>query len=259
MSSVLRAWLQFGGVPASWPAGAPRVLKSTPDEAVVSLETMVLLTMFTASASCSETPRAVPAGHVVGDDVVGDGDVYQLRRTCVGKLATSVPLTPGSAGRRRCRFPRALPMIRLALITRPGPVPSLSPGAQSASVTVLPHSWPPRVEVRHPGRAHDDEAAAVGRDGRVGALVEQDRVVLDVAVPAEPDVSEAAAVAGAHVAADPVVVELIVVGAGAEADAARARRRGREQFVADGGVLRDRVVVHVHVQVEAVRQLRVGR
>ena len=36
--------------------GAPSVLKSTPDEAVVSLETMVLLMKFTANASNSETP-----------------------------------------------------------------------------------------------------------------------------------------------------------------------------------------------------------
>ena len=49
-------------------------------------------------------------------------------------------------------------------------------------------------------------------DGRVGALVEQDRVVLDVAVVAEAEVRNTAAVTRAHVAAHPVVVELVVVG-----------------------------------------------
>ena len=113
-----------------------------------------------------------------------------------------------------------------------------------------------RIDV---GSAHDEHAAAVGRDGRVHALVEQERVVLDVTVVDEAQVAEAAAVAGAQVAAHPVVVELVVVGAGADADTARARRRGREQLVAGGGVQRDVVVVDVDVQVIAVRQLHVGQ
>ena len=37
-------------------SGAPIVLKSTPDEAVVSLDMIVLLMMFTSSASSSEIP-----------------------------------------------------------------------------------------------------------------------------------------------------------------------------------------------------------
>ncbi len=64
--------------------------------------------------------------------------------------------------------------------------------------------------------------------------------MLDVAVVAESEVSDAAAVTGAQVSADPVVVELVVVGAGAEGDAARPCRRGGEQFITDGGVRRDR-------------------
>ena len=40
--------------------------------------------------------------------------------------------------------------------------------------------------------------------------------MLDVAVPDEAYVSKTAAVTGAHVSADPVVVELVVVGAGAQ-------------------------------------------
>src|ERR1700750_2608572 len=42
--------------PGALASGAPRVLKSTPEDAVVSLEATVLLMKFTASASCSETP-----------------------------------------------------------------------------------------------------------------------------------------------------------------------------------------------------------
>src|SRR6202023_4060547 len=36
--------------------GAPKVLNSTPEEAVVSFDMMVLLTRLTANASCSDTP-----------------------------------------------------------------------------------------------------------------------------------------------------------------------------------------------------------
>src|SRR5215475_15118033 len=38
------------------PSGAPRVLNSTPAEAVVSFAITVLLTNFTRNASCSDTP-----------------------------------------------------------------------------------------------------------------------------------------------------------------------------------------------------------
>src|SRR5262249_20657647 len=104
-------------------------------------------------------------------------------------------------------------------------------------------------------RAHDQDSAAVGRDGRVGALVEQDRVVLDVAGVYESAVGKAAAVTRAQFSADPVVREPVEVRAGGDGDAAASRRRSGEQLVADGRVLGDRVVVHVDVQVEAVRQL----
>ena len=105
--------------------------------------------------------------------------------------------------------------------------------------------------------AHDQKAAAVGCDRRIGALVEQDRVVLDIAAVAEPDVRETAAVAGAQVPAYPVGIELVEVGTGADADTACPRRRRREQLVAGGSVNRDVVVVHVHVQVVAVGQLQI--
>ena len=90
--------------------------------------------------------------------------------------------------------------------------------------------------------------------GMVGLVLwlNEDHVVLDVAVLAEAEVNDATAVAGAQVAAHPVVVEPVEVRAGAEADAARTCRGGREQLVAHGGVLVIAVVVHVDVHVVAV-------
>ena len=82
--------------------------------------------------------------------------------------------------------------------------------------------------------------------------------MLDVAVVAETVMRQTAAVTGAQVAAQPVVVELVVVRAVAEVDTARPGRRRREQLIAGRGVRRDRVVVDVHVHVEAVRQLGAG-
>src|SRR5205823_7434652 len=78
-----------------------------------------------------------------------------------------------------------------------------------------------RIAVRG---THDEDAAAVRRDGRARALVKQDAVVLDVAVVAVPDVTDTAAVTGAQVAAYPVVVELVEIRAVAEAGTARPRR-----------------------------------
>ena len=60
----------------------------------------------------------------------------------------------------------------------------------------------------------------------------------------------------ADVAAHPVVVELVVVVAGAEGGAAAARQRAGEQLIAERGVVGDAVVVHVDVQLQAIRQVR---
>src|SRR5262249_13682039 len=75
----------------------------------------------------------------------------------------------------------------------------------------------------------------------------------------EAQVANAAAVARADISADPVVVELVVIGTGADAHAAGPGRSTREQFVTRRRVIFDHVVVDVHVELEAVRQLRVGR
>src|SRR5207302_2321189 len=102
--------------------------------------------------------------------------------------------------------------------------------------------------------AHDDETATIGRDCGVGALVEEDGIVLDVAIEGEPDMADAAAISTAQIAAYPVVVELVIVGAGADADAARTRRTGREQFIAGGRIPCDIVVMDIQIDVFAVWQ-----
>src|SRR5437764_14848482 len=96
--------------------------------------------------------------------------------------------------------------------------------ATSASATTATSSTTPSSSTRAPTRpsqptvvvsslwallirsAHNDETTTVGWDGRVGALVEEDGVVLDVAVVAEADVADAATISGAQVAAHPVEI-----------------------------------------------------
>src|SRR6266481_4314761 len=94
---------------------APSVLKSTPADAVVSFETIVLF--------WTVTPY-----HVI------DSRLY-------GGVTTSVPLT--CCRRRPPPLPLSalLPMIRFESIMRFAPVPSPSPGGQSATSAPL-HSLP---------------------------------------------------------------------------------------------------------------------
>src|ERR1700756_148078 len=131
--------------------GAPMVLKSTPDDAVVSLDMIVLLMMFAFNASSRETPApSQPATLltmmllVTVAEYHGDLDPGRPGKVTVllpfGKLSTSEPLT--CCRRRPPPLPlsAALPMIRLALITRPGPTPSLGviePGGGTQSRSVV--------------------------------------------------------------------------------------------------------------------------
>ena len=52
----LAPWSRVGRASERWPGGKEGVRTATPDEAVESLETIVLLTRFTASESCNDTP-----------------------------------------------------------------------------------------------------------------------------------------------------------------------------------------------------------
>src|SRR2546430_16565009 len=106
--------------------GAPRVLKSTPEEAVVSLDMIVLLTRFTAKASCSDTPAPSQPATLLALILLVTLTEYHCDGL-VGKRDTSVPLTPWKRKPPPLPLSAALPIIRLALITKPGPVPSLGP------------------------------------------------------------------------------------------------------------------------------------
>src|ERR1035437_4457661 len=124
--------------PSELARGAPMVVNRIPAEAVVELETIVLLMIFAFRASSSEIPapsqRATLSAMmllvILGEDH-WDG--------VVAKASTSEPFTCWR--RRPPPLPdsAALPMIRLALMTRLGPMPSLGrtvlgPDTQSWSV-----------------------------------------------------------------------------------------------------------------------------
>ena len=66
----------------------------------------------------------------------------------------------------------------------------------------------------------DDGPTAIGGQRRVDALIEDEPVVFNVAIPAESKVREAAAVTTAQIAAHPIVVEFVVVGSRADGYAA---------------------------------------
>ena len=76
------------------------------------------------------------------------------------------------------------------------------------------------------------------------------------AVVAEAGVTHAAAITDAFVAANPVGTELVIVCTSAEGCSTHAHLRTRSQALAKRGVIRDRIVVYVDVQVVAERQLR---
>src|SRR5207302_9233990 len=114
--------------------GAPRVLKSTPDEAVVCFVRMVLLTRFTTNASCNDTPAPSQPATLLAMILLVTLTEYHCDGL-VGKRDTSAPLTLWRRIPPPLPLSAPLPIIKLALITRPGPVPSLSPAAYSTSLT----------------------------------------------------------------------------------------------------------------------------
>src|SRR5207237_1134191 len=73
-------------------SGAPSVLNSTPAEAVVSLEMMVLLMMFATNASCSEIPAPSQPATLSAMMLLVIFTEYQLEGV-VGNVITSEPLT----------------------------------------------------------------------------------------------------------------------------------------------------------------------
>src|SRR5256885_25373 len=91
-----------------------------PDEAVVSLDAIVLLMMFTFNESRSEIPAPSQPATLLLMMLLVTLTAYQLAGI-VGKVSTSVPLTPTNARPPPLPLSAALPWIRLALMTRPGP------------------------------------------------------------------------------------------------------------------------------------------
>src|SRR5581483_6501929 len=104
---------------------------------------MVLLTKFTLNASSNETPAPSQPATLLVMMLLVTFTSYQLFGVS-GKRVTSVPLTASNRMPPPDPASAALPKKRLALITKPGPAPSLNPGTQSTSL-VLPHSTPPTV------------------------------------------------------------------------------------------------------------------
>src|SRR5580704_16502931 len=103
-----------------------------PAEAVVEFDTIVLLMMLTFSASTIEMPApSQPATLSAMMLLVTVGEYH--REGVVGKASTSPPLT--FCRRRPPPLPASapLPMIRLALITRFGPAPSLGVRSEAGS------------------------------------------------------------------------------------------------------------------------------
>src|SRR4029077_19269499 len=151
----------LGPVIVQFPAGAlamgaPRLVVSTPEEARESLEAMVLLMMLTLNASCNEIPAPSQPARLFTMMLL----VMVTSCQCCGcdaKVPTSVPLTCCRRMAPPLPLSAELPWIRLALISKPGPVPSLNPGGQSVSgtpghvgsVSGVPMTWmaPPFVGI----------------------------------------------------------------------------------------------------------------
>src|SRR5579859_1547131 len=127
-----------GGGDWSLAKRAKYALKSVPDEAVVSLETIVLLVKFTARESSSPTPPPSQPATLLTMMLLVTLTEYQFCGVS-GNRVTSVPFTAWKRIPPPEPLSAALPRIRLESMVRPGPDPSLSPGTQSSSFT-LPHS-----------------------------------------------------------------------------------------------------------------------
>src|SRR5437660_9744988 len=168
---------------------------------------------------------SIPTRNVVGDDVVGyvhrvplrgsRGEADHLRAIDVLQAEAAAAAAFRSVAHNQVGVDR---QTGTGAVARPN-------RAQRRYTIRVGRGAAGRIDV---GRAHDDDTAAVSRDSRVRALIEEDAVVRDLAVLAEAHVNQTATVTRAQVSAQPVVVELVVIRAGAEADTARPRRRGGE-------------------------------
>src|SRR2546430_2880713 len=188
--SGLRATAQGPWLLAS---GAPSVLNSTPEEAVVSLDAIVLLMMFTFSASSSEMPAPSQPATLLVMMLLVTVTPYQLLGV-VGNASTSPPLTACRRMPPPLPLSAPLPMIRLALITRPGPVPSLvvagAGGRQSAS------DWSPQggstsgaPMIRMPPRSEEHTSELQSQSNIVCRLLLEKKKIHDNCIDARPIVA----------------------------------------------------------------------
>src|SRR5205085_2491947 len=129
--------------------GPPRVLKSIPDEAVLAFKAIVLLMMFTLGESTSEIPApSHPATLSTMMLLVTVAEFHCPGSS--GKATMSDPLTAEKAMPPPVPLSAEFPMIRLALITSPGPTPSLGPIPATTILgtpLVLPEGGPQSVSM----------------------------------------------------------------------------------------------------------------
>src|SRR5690242_14261192 len=146
-----------GHGPDALASGANNELNRSPEDAVESLDTMVLLLMSTFNASSSDTPppsqpATLLAMMLLVIWIAFQGEAnwkarepsagcpgHEVALVPLGKLSTSVPLACCNRSPPPLPLSAELPMIRLALMTRPGPVPSLGeiePGAEKQSLSL---------------------------------------------------------------------------------------------------------------------------
>src|SRR5882672_5499984 len=112
--------------------------KSVPDDAVESSDTIVLLIRFTTRESCNDTPPPSHPATLLVMMLFVTLTEYQ-RDEVPGKVETSEPFTPWKRMPPPAPASAALPMIRLALISRFGPMPSPTvPNAWLQSVSGSP-------------------------------------------------------------------------------------------------------------------------
>ena len=192
---------------------------------------------------------ATPTCHVVDDDVIGDVHVIPGRR--VGWAATYVAAVHQLQAQTAAFA--AFGHIALEQVRVDG---EIGPDSVSQRRRAIGVNQRVLAEVPVLRNTLSDKPAAVGWEGRILALVEENPIVLDVAVVAEAKVRDAAAVPAAEVPAHKIVLELVVVGAGAEGDTSGRGWRRRVDFVAVGCIQCDRVVMHVHKLVVSEWQFR---
>ena len=119
-------------------SGAKNAPNSDPEDAVESLDTMVLLIRFTTSESCRDTPPPSQPATLLVMMLLVTLTEYQ-RSGLRGNVLTSTPFTPWKRMPPPLPASAAFPRIRLALITRLRPMPSpTEPIASAQSLSASP-------------------------------------------------------------------------------------------------------------------------